>query len=114
RLDRGAIDVALRERSLLGPCYRNLVQADSIFEDELVQGVLPQGRVHRRMSHLPGAWPRAVEPGKVTRPEKVSQPDLRQTTKPALFLHLEREEDLTLHELGWLVRKKNVGPKNTG
>src|SRR5262249_9652444 len=90
-----------------------LVQADSVFEDELVEGLLPQGRVHRRMSHFLGAWPGAVEPGEVTGPEKVSQPDLRRTAKPALFLHLEREEDLTLHELGWLVRKKNVAPKDT-
>src|SRR5881296_2342495 len=96
------------------PCHGNLIQVDSVFEDELIEGLLPQGRLHRCMAHLPGARPGAVEPGEVTRPEKVSQADLRYATKPALLLHLECEEDLTLHELGWLVRKQNVGSKDTG
>jgi hypothetical protein len=39
---------------------------------------------------------------------------LRHTPKTALFLDLEREENLTLHERGGLVRKQDVRRKDPG
>src|SRR5882672_5781000 len=66
------------------------------------------------MSHRLGVWPGAVKTGEVTGPQEVPQTNLRHAPKTPLFLDLEREEDLTLHELGWLVRKQDVGLKDPG
>ena len=66
------------------------------------------------MAHRFGVGPGAVKTGEVTGPEKVPYTNLRHAPKTALFLDLEREEHLTLHELGRLVRKRDVGRKDPG
>src|SRR5215468_3335005 len=108
------LHLALREHALLRQCDRNLVQVHSVVEDQLVESLFPESRLHRRMAHRLRMGPGAVHTGEVTGPEEVPYTHLRYAPKTALFLDLEREEHLTLHELGWLVRKRNVGRKDTG
>src|SRR5215831_7535675 len=103
---------ALGEGTLLRQCDRSLVQIHSIFEDQLVESLFPESRLYWRMPHRLGVWPGAVKTGEVTGPEKVLHTNLRYAPKTALFLDFEREENLTLHELGRLVRQRDVGRKD--
>src|SRR4029450_12073740 len=109
-----ALYFALGEHVLLRQCDRNLVQIHSVFEDQLVESLFPESRLHRRMAHRLRVGPGAVHTGEVTGPEEVPHTHLRHAPKTALFLALKREETLTLHELGGLVRKRDIGRKDTG
>jgi hypothetical protein len=64
-------ELTLRECSLLRQCDRNLVQVHSVFEDQLVERLIPESRLHRSMSHRLGVRPGAVHTGEVTGPEEV-------------------------------------------
>src|SRR5262245_32178998 len=99
---------------LPGHCDRDLVETDRVVEHQLVQRLFPESRLRRSMSHRLRVWPRAVEAREVTGPEEVLQADLGHATKSAFFLHLEREEHLTLHELGRLPRENDVGFEDAG
>src|SRR2546430_14962612 len=79
-----------------------------------MEHLFPERCLHRRMAHRLGMRPGTVQTGKITGPEEVPYTHLRHAPKPALFLDLEREEDLTLHELRGLVRQQDVGLKDPG
>src|SRR6266403_458230 len=105
---------ALRERSPLRQRDRDLVEAHGVFKDQLVESLLPESRLRRGVSHRLGVWPGAVETREIAGPEEVAVTDFGHAPKTALFLDLEREENLALDELARLVGKRDVGLEDRG
>src|SRR5260370_37937923 len=97
---------ALRDGSLLRQCDRDLVEGHGVFKDQLVESLLPESRLRRGMSHRLAVWPGAVETREIAGPEGVTEADFGHPPKTALFLNLEREENLTLDELARLAGKR--------
>src|ERR1700736_22299 len=98
----------LRVGSPLWQRDRDLVEAHGVFKDQLVESLLPESRLRRGVSHRLGVWPGAVETREVARPEEVTQTDFGHAPETALFLDLEREENLALDELARLVGQRDV------
>src|SRR5262245_21480673 len=90
----GSTNFALRAGSLLRQCDGNLVEADGVVKDQLVERRFPEGRLGRDMPHRLGVRPGAVETREVAGPQKIAQSDLGHPPKPTFFLDLEGEEDL--------------------
>src|ERR1700736_92369 len=104
----------LRVGSPLWQRDRDLIEAHGVFKDQLVESLLPESRLRRGVSQRLGVWPGAVETGEITGPQEVAETDFRHAPKTALFLDLEREENLALDELARLVGKRDVGLEDAG
>src|SRR5215831_18268990 len=92
--------------------HRNLVETHGVSEDHLLERRFPERCLHRSMAHLPGVRPGTIEAGEVAGPEEILHTHLGHAPKAAFLLDLEREEDLTLHELGRLVGQHDVGAED--
>src|SRR5215469_18761275 len=93
---------------------RDLVEADGVVKDQLVERRLPECCLRGDMPHSLGIRPWAVETREVAGPQEIAQAYLGHPPKPALFLDLEREENLALDEFARLVGEHDIGFEDAG
>src|SRR6266851_10171618 len=104
--------IALLGGLLLRQGDRDLVEVRGVLEDQLVEGGLAERRLAGGVAHRPGMRPWAVETGEVAGPQEIAVSHFRHATEAALFLDLEGEEDVALHDFARHARQRDVGLEN--